>query len=127
MHKAGPDEMRKIAFRLSGPVALPWDLRHLWEWFSELSDARGGGMGPSPITYQDILAWSRLTGRRPSPWEVSVIRELDSLWLSIMPNPKSTSNPLITESGEIDTKAIKQSVDRFFDMMGIEEVPNNKN
>ena len=34
-------------------------------------------MAVNPITYQDIDAWSRLTGRQPSPWEVSILVGLD--------------------------------------------------
>lgn len=42
-----------------------------------LSKARGGGMGPAPISYSDIEAFCRLTLTPMSAWEVSVIRRVD--------------------------------------------------
>lgn len=71
-------------------------------------------MGPSPITYQDIAAWARLTGRRPTPWEVSVLRDLDGLWLSIMPSQTATAPPLTDEDGGLDHEAIGARLDRAF-------------
>ena len=67
---------------MDGP-RLPADAAHLWGWFCELAGARGSnGYGPNPIGYQDILAWATLTGTAPYPAEVSVILELDRLYLS---------------------------------------------
>lgn len=34
-------------------------------------------MGPAPIAYQEIEAWARLTGKRPRPWEVGILKALD--------------------------------------------------
>ena len=51
---------------------------YLWEWYNELSLARGVGMhGLDPITYQQIDSWSRLTHRDPDPLEVEAIVHLD--------------------------------------------------
>lgn len=83
-----------------------------------MADARGGGMGPGPITFQDIAAWAKLTGRHPTPWEVSVIRQLDGLWLSIMPDPNATSVPLTDEDGELDHEAIGERLERAFALFG---------
>ncbi|WP_435052260.1 phage tail assembly chaperone [Geoanaerobacter pelophilus] len=57
---------------------MPAEVEHIWTWFQELSATRGGGFGPAPITYQEIEAWSRLTGNRPTPWEVTQIKMLDA-------------------------------------------------
>ena len=55
---------------------------HIWEWFNTLNDARAStGFGVSPITYSEILAWSSLTNNKPSPWEVAVIKLLDTLYI----------------------------------------------
>lgn len=57
---------------------IPVALLHLWEWFCELSAARSGnGGGPNPISYSEVQAWARLTGRRPEPRDVQVIMMLD--------------------------------------------------
>lgn len=117
MERAGSADRLKIERRLEGPP-LPYCLRHLWEWFGELADARSGGMGPGPITFQDIDAWARLTGRHPTPWEVSVIRQLDGLWLSIMPDQNATSPPLVDEDGELDREAIGARLERALALFG---------
>lgn len=41
-------------------------------------------MQVSPITYSELDAWSRLTGRHLAPWEVLTIRALDDLLLRQM-------------------------------------------
>lgn len=73
---------------LIGPP-LPPAGAYLWRYFIELDAARGGtGFGPSPIGYQDILAWARLTGRRPLPWEVGVLMALDRACLAALAKGK---------------------------------------
>lgn len=54
-------------------------------WFGELSGARSSnGFGVNPVSYAEIDAWARLTGRHPSFLEVSALRRLDAAYLSIM-------------------------------------------
>lgn len=51
----------------------------MWGWFCELSAARGGnGFGLSPISFTEIDAWARVTGERPTPWEVGLLRRIDT-------------------------------------------------
>ena len=71
-----PDELEECE--------CPCAIAHVWRWFVELSRSRGsGGMGgPSPITYPDIWAWSHLTKSEPTPFEVSAIMGLDTIWLN---------------------------------------------
>lgn len=60
---------------------MPPELTYLWGWFQELSATRGSnGFGPNPITYTEIGAWSRLTGRLIRPTEVRLIMTLDGLF-----------------------------------------------
>ena len=55
---------------------------HLLEWFWRLSARRSaGGFAPSPISFEAINAWSRLSGEAPEPWEVGVIELLDNAFL----------------------------------------------
>lgn len=55
---------------------------YLWGWFLELHRVRGGGMGPAPITFQDLEAWARMRALRLAPWEVEVIQDLDTTWMN---------------------------------------------
>ena len=72
----------KIRKCLAGPP-LPILLRHVWFWFCELSGSRSSGMAANPISYTEIEAWGRLTGRRPDVREVRLIVMLDSVWRSV--------------------------------------------
>jgi len=63
--------------RLDGPEIPPAG-EHIWAWFWALDSARSSsGFGISPIGYGDIDAWARRTGVDPTPWEVSVLRDMD--------------------------------------------------
>lgn len=68
--------------RLAGPD-LPVELSYIWRWFLELHSARqllpSGGV--QPIGWDAMDAWTRLTGARPSPWEIELLREIDMTWL----------------------------------------------
>jgi hypothetical protein len=60
---------------------LPPEIAHVWNWFRELSAARGEGFsGPGNIGYRDISAWSQLTGSFPSPAEVRLLISMDNAW-----------------------------------------------
>lgn len=62
----------------------PAGAEFLWEWFLDLSAGRASnGFGPSPLSWQDIAAWAALTGQAPTPWEVSVLRRLDRVYLEV--------------------------------------------
>jgi len=58
---------------------LPDTVAHLWEWYLDLRDSKGGsGVGGlEPIGYPDIDAWSRMTGTAPSRFEVQTLRAID--------------------------------------------------
>jgi hypothetical protein len=68
----------------AGP-ALPRGFAYLWTWFLELHAARGSsGIAHNPISFSDLLAWARLTGRRPMAWDVAVLRRIDGVFLEIL-------------------------------------------
>lgn len=71
----------KTPAKLIGPE-LDVSGAHIWEWFLDLHGTRGSnGFGPSSISYSEILAWSFLTQQRPTPWEISVLKRLDDVFL----------------------------------------------
>lgn len=71
----------KVPALLIGPD-LDEQSTHLWGWFLDLHVARGSnGFGPSALSYSEILAWATLTRVAPTPWEVSVIKRLDAVYL----------------------------------------------
>lgn len=77
--KAGRQD---LAAELQGPP-LPAGFAYLWRWFQELHTRRTAGMhGPAPITWQDLVAWSQLTGAEPSPWDCDVLMLLDNAFFA---------------------------------------------
>ncbi len=64
-------------------------MAHLWHWFLRMSNRRGGGFGPAPITHRDMQAFFELAQISPTPWEVEMIETLDSLYLTSLAEDKS--------------------------------------
>jgi hypothetical protein len=61
---------------------LPDAFAHVWEWFTELSNARGAGaFSLNPISFQDMESWARLSGTHLTPSEVGLLRRLDEVFL----------------------------------------------
>lgn len=76
-----PARLRDFWGMYTEPPALPAELEYLWRWFLQLHQSRGNnGMGHSPITYQDMHAWSHITGNRLQAFEVDAIRRLDHVY-----------------------------------------------
>lgn len=66
---------------------FPLGCAHVWIWFAELNEVRGGTAGtsgwiPSPIGFAEIDAWARLTQRQLSPSEIALLRSIDRIWLA---------------------------------------------
>ena len=73
---------------LDGPEC-PEALAHLWEYFCELSAARGAGMaGIEPLHYGEIEAWSRLSRRELGFFELECLVAVDHKFREINQPPK---------------------------------------
>lgn len=53
-------------------------LDYIWHWFRDLSDKREMGFGIAAIKHDAIRAFSDCYGLEISPWEVSVLDDLDT-------------------------------------------------
>lgn len=49
---------------------------YLTDWFLEIGPTAPGGMGDAPISWQDMAAWSQVTGIELDPWEGRTLRRL---------------------------------------------------
>ena len=49
---------------------MPELAEHVWYWYSELYNGER-------ISYQEIEAWSRLTGTHIEPWEVAALKRIE--------------------------------------------------
>lgn len=65
----------------AGGPEVPWRGARIWGLFLRFHEGRGGGMGPAPITYEAMEAFSAITGEPLRPWEIDIIRALDREWL----------------------------------------------
>jgi hypothetical protein len=62
---------------------LPLPMWQVWRWFLELGQGRSGnGMGPNPISWTELQAWTQLRNTRFGQFELSCIRDLDALYLT---------------------------------------------
>lgn len=67
---------------LENPHEFPKLLNLVWSFFIQLSQSRTAGFsGPNPITYTEIQAWANLTQTRLNPYDVGIIKRLDSIYL----------------------------------------------
>ena len=73
--KAPPKQLEEIE--------LPYCVMYLWGWFCELSGGRSySEVGPLPLSYSEILAWSQLTKTNPTVWEVQAIKAIDRVFIT---------------------------------------------
>jgi hypothetical protein len=55
------------------PLALPETIAHLWIWYNDVKTKE-------PLTCQELIAWTEVTGNCPTPFEFDLIRMLDVLY-----------------------------------------------
>lgn len=60
----------------------PFELEYLWTWFLKLSRKRQSGMGPSPISSEEINHWCARRRVVFEPHEHDILDRLDELFLS---------------------------------------------
>ena len=65
-----------------GPHDEPEAGGHLWGYLQEMGLFKPTGMGPEPITYPDIEAWSRGTGTPLTPWETATLFALSRTFVN---------------------------------------------
>lgn len=84
----------------------PTPLRHVWEWFLEIFNPGGYGMGPFPIEYQEIEAFSRVSRNVIEPVEAAMIRRLSNVFVSV--KARESKTPLEKKTDMSDSKGLKE-------------------
>ena len=65
------------------PVPFPETLEYVWRDFLELNDARtSNGYTVNPISYLELDAWNRLMNKQVTAQEISIMKQLDSVFMS---------------------------------------------
>lgn len=63
---------------------MPENMRYVWDYYLELSFTRQNyGWGISPLTYAEILAWSKLRGIFLDAWELDILVRLDAVYMTV--------------------------------------------
>lgn len=85
MAREGGASLRQHLEAAGKVVDEPEPLSHgyLLDWFWRLSNRRAStGFGLSPLGFEAIAAWARLSGEAPEPWEVAAIEHMDNAFLA---------------------------------------------
>lgn len=62
---------------------MPETMEFIWLDFLELNNARtSNGYTLNPISYQELYAWTQLTGKRLKAHEIGIIKMLDITFLN---------------------------------------------
>lgn len=116
---AGNDERSRLQrFREDGAtiplpdVDAPW----LVTWLLEAGPVIAGPMGAMPLGWQDIAAWSQLSGIEPSTWESRQLHSMSREYLAALRDGAKVDCPAPWMS-EADIAANRASVSRKLDNM----------
>ena len=69
---------------------LPDCIAHVWLWFCQLSPKRAVGMAAGPIASLEIEAWARLHRIEMTPFEVTALEALDTVYLQAQAKEQKT-------------------------------------
>lgn len=76
-------------------------LEYLWQDYSMLRGRKAPGMhGFNPIEWADFAAYKQLSGRRLAPWEISLLIDLDNIWLTAMSSKPSIPDAVSAVSAD---------------------------
>lgn len=56
--------------------------RYLIDYLLEVGPTESGGLGPAPLSHQELLAWQMNMRRFLQPWEISMLRRLSMEWVA---------------------------------------------
>lgn len=71
---------------------MPLELAHVWEWFTDVFNPGGIGMGPYRTEYREIEAYARVTGEIITPSEAKIIRLLCETYMRVESEKEMTKN-----------------------------------
>lgn len=87
----------------------------VWGIFLALHNARGGGFGPAPITYQDIEAYAWVKREPVRPFEVEIICALDRAYLEAVAEQREQTSGGTAKPHQVSSHPLSpQLFDAFF-------------
>jgi hypothetical protein len=76
-----PEKREELEKDLACP-AFPMELGYLWQAFLRMHNRRTYSMSANPISWFELDAFIRHSGIGLAPWEVSLLEDIDNLWLA---------------------------------------------
>ena len=92
-------------------------LQYLVDWLMEAGPLGVGGMGPVPISWQELEAWKRACEVSPTAWEIRVIRDLSRDFLDQMNKSREPTCPAPYTSGASNAEAVDAQFKKMFARM----------
>ena len=86
----------------------------LLDYISELGYVSVSGLGPTPLSFQDIYYWSKLCGLSLSGWEVMALRKISAAYLDQTEKAKAALCPPPWQAETVATPEVRQKVEGFF-------------
>lgn len=89
---------------------------YLAEVFFEIGPTLQGGMGPAPLTHQEIRAWQENTRVQLTAWEARGLRRLSHAWIAetVRAEDPTAAAPFIADVSGIDRDRVAREIDKFF-------------
>lgn len=82
-HLESIEKQTGITPELLKAAPFPETLEYLWRDFIELNNARtSNGYTLNPISFIEIDAWNRLMNKRVTAQEISILKQLDAVFMN---------------------------------------------
>lgn len=83
---------------------------NLISYLSEFGPCVSSGMGLAPVSFQEIKAWSEMTGTILTSWEYLALRELSVTYVSQHAESESPKCPAPYTSDDIDQEQVRKAM-----------------
>lgn len=89
---------------------------YLWARLNDAGMCGQGGMGPTPLSCAELMAWSQGTGLTLAPWEFCAIRAASRAFVSQL-SSKDDAPPYGDPDALVDPDVVDEKLARMFDRL----------
>jgi hypothetical protein len=118
---SGPDSLFLRLPELDGA-------QYIVQMLFEAGTLMHAGMGPTPLTWQEIDAWLRVTGTQAELWERLLIKELSHAYVNMLHDATKKDCPdpyvYVEEAEQIDRTAVANKLRNAF--ANLRRAPNTE-
>jgi hypothetical protein len=73
--------LQQMEKRKERPEFPPISARHIVDWLMEVGPVEMTGMDRAAVSWREMAAWQKQTGRKLAPWQARLIRRLSNDYL----------------------------------------------